>query len=280
MTTLLNYTKYFSNFDVIKYLLLISILWIFLSFTLKQEFNLNFIIRFGIIICIVYYLLQIDLQKKHTSKNNIADKIKLLTNFNTEYIDNKEVIQQQSQQKKKTTTDLINQEFETGKKQIQIDNIEKNDDIVLFYSNNLNLRKINYKAFNQSMRHFDNFLKLKNDLLEKKNSQYKQLLDLLKMERNNCLNEFASITISIETKEFNHGWEPILENTDSQIKEELSKLEKLFLDFFSEINEFLEKQYYNEPITQNSFPTFNLQDTISGDTTKTNQYSENFTLYY
>ena len=100
------------------------------------------------------------------------------------------------------------------------------------------------------------------------------------MEHKNCLNNFASNNLSISTSHLNHNWEKLLNETETKISKELVKLEQMLLNYQNEINLFLEKQFYNEPITQNSFPTYTIHNQISGDITKTNSYSENFTLYY
>ena len=109
--------------------------------------------------------------------------------------------------------------------------IKDNEEAILFYYRNLKLRKINFKAFNQSLINFNNFLKLKNDLLEQKNNNYKQIKDLLDMERKNCLNNFASINLNITTSHLNHSWETLLEMTEENIRNELIKLEKILLNY-------------------------------------------------
>ena len=264
---ILDFTKYFSNQDVVKYVFLISFIWIFFSYTLQnQQFTINFIIRSVIIIGILYILLNLDLKKKKSSKNNFKDQFKLLEYYNIQIIENHETI-------------IENDEDINKNKKLTLDMIENDEEAISFFHRNLNLRKINYKAFNQSMIHFNNFLKLKNDLLEKKNTHYKQVSDLLDMEQKNTLNNFASITINIKTSHLNHSWEDLLTEQENKITNELVKLEQILLNHHSEIKEFLKTQFYNEPITQNSFPTYTIENQISGDLTKTNNYSENFTLY-
>lgn len=265
---ILEFTKYLSNHDIIKYVILMSFIWIFFSFALQnQTFNLNFIVRSIIIMGIAYIVLNIDLTKKKSSKNNLEDQFKLLQYYNVKLVDNKEII--------------IENDKEINKnKKLNLDMIKDNDEAILFYHRNLKLRNINFKAFNQSLLNFNNFLKLKNDLLEEKNNNYKQVKDLLDMERKNCLNNFASININITTSHLNHSWETLLEMTEENIRNELMKLEKILLTHHEQIIKYLDKQYYNEPITQNSYPTYTISNNISGDITKTNNYSENFTLYY
>ena len=86
---ILDFTNYFSNKDIIQYILLISFVWIFFSYTLQnQQFTSNFIVKCVIIIGILYVLLTFDLKKKKSSKNNFKDQFKLLEYYNIELVNN------------------------------------------------------------------------------------------------------------------------------------------------------------------------------------------------
>ena len=74
---ILDFTKYLSNYDIIKYVLSISFVWIFFNFTLQNQiFNLNFIVRTVIIIGICY-IIKYRFKKKNYLRI-IYKKFKLL----------------------------------------------------------------------------------------------------------------------------------------------------------------------------------------------------------
>ena len=260
----MNFLKFFSNQDKIKYLLLFAFVWIFLSYTVKTEFTLNFIIRVCLLGILFYFILNLDLAKKKQTENNLADKLKLLRNYSLQIVNNKEIASSTN------PTQFLSLSF-----------IDKDENAILFFSKYLDLRNfVNYRAFNQSLIYYDQFLKIKNDLLTNKNKNYKQVKDLLHYKKNRCLNEFASLNISFQTKQINYKWEQLITNDVNKIENALNELETLFNNHFDEINYFLENKYFNEPITQNSYPTLYIDDTLSGNIEKTKHYSDNFTLYY
>lgn len=111
-------------------------------------------------------------------------------------------------------------------------------------------------------------------------TNYKQINDLLLFEKNNCLNEFSSLNISFETQHINYKWENLIIKDNNKFENALNELETLFKNHLDQINNFLEKKYYSEPITQNSYPKLYIDDNLSGNIEKTKNYSDNFTLYY
>ena len=262
----MNFLKFFSNQDKIQYLLLIAFIWIFLTYTIKDDFNLNFVIRFLLLGIITYFILNISLSNKKQSENNLSDKLKLLRNFSLKLVDNKEI----AYSSENPTNCLL------------LENMENDNEAILFFSKYLEFRNIvNYRAFNQSMLHYDKFLKIKNNLLNDTTlNNYKQIYDLLVFEKNNCLNEFASLNISFETKQIKINWDNLIDSNNKKIENALNELETLFKNHFDKIDFFLEKKYFNEPITQNSYPKLYEDDKLSGNIEKTKNYLENFTLYY
>lgn len=63
----MDFLRFFSNQDKIKYLLLIAFVWIFLSYAINTDFNLNFIVKVFIIGIIFYFIINLDLTKKKTN---------------------------------------------------------------------------------------------------------------------------------------------------------------------------------------------------------------------
>ena len=233
----------------------LSILWLFLSYSLKQEYNLNFIIRSVLFILITYYLFSKNFNKKKLSENNIKDKLKQLYDY-----------------------DNLKNEQKLYKK-LDLSYLEKDDNLILVYADNLNLRSINLEAFNNSLQLCNDFLKYCHSIMNK-NINYKQYEENLIYAKNNCLNQFASINVSIKTKEYYHTYENIIKKNEYQIEKTLDRLNYILENYHLKIQSFLQKKFYNSELNSKSYPKHYLDNEVSGDITNTKTYSENFTLFY
>ena len=94
----------------------------------------------------------------------------------------------------------------------------------------------------------------------------KQLIDQLIQEKNKCLNEFSSLTVSISNNNLLHKQIHLLAMKD---------LEKLLFTYYHHgISTF-----DNKNLNQLSYPKEFFNFTISGDLKHTPDYSEYYTLY-
>lgn len=256
MDTFQNVTEYFSNFDYIKYGAILSLIWLFLSYSLKQEYNLNFIIRIILFIAIVYYLFSKNFSKKKLTEGNIKNKLKQLYDYGNE----------QNIQKLYIKLDLTY--------------LEKDDNLILLFADNLELRKINLEAFNNSLQQCNDFLKYYHSIMEKENINYKQYEDNLILTKQNCLNQLASINVSIETKEYHNMYSNNTSKLEYKLETMLDNLNYILENYNLKIQSFLQKKFYNTELNSKSHPKHYLDNEVSGDITNTKTYSENYTIYY
>lgn len=265
METFLGYIKYFDNMDYIKYGAIFSIIWLFLYKFLNLEFNLNFVIRTTLFCLIVYYLLNKDFNKKKLSEGNLLEKIKQLENYN---LKNETV--------KMGTRQVDNIHFYP---KIKLKFMKNNNNLILLYANNLELRDLNLEAFNNSLLNCEQFLELEDKIYNSLNPNYQQLEDLLKNKKTECLNQFASININIITKHLNYNYNKLIIEKENKIKKVLTELETILTQHQDKIEIYLEKKYYNQPLTFNSYPKHFLDNHVNNNITTTNDYSRNYSVY-
>ena len=154
--------------------------------------------------------------------------------------------------------------LQTVKSSLDISYLEKHEDIINFYANNIKLRDVNYKQFNNSLLHCNNFFKLI-QLIKDTTYLKKQLVDNMIQEKNHCLNEFASITISTNKYQ-------------QKIQLELIILEKILYNHYNNVIEMFNNDDLNIYTYPKEFFNFD-QYTLSGNLNKTAEYSEHYTLY-
>jgi len=280
-----------SQKQLVQYLLLFCVIWISLRFFIKEEIQLNFFLRLLIVFIIFYFLAQQKLEKQSVENLTKEKKINMLKYFSTDYQKPDQIIDKsnindisdiENQINHKETDDRFHNEHQ----HLQIDFVEKHESVIDFYIKYIDLRKINFKQFNLSLVYFDKVLEIIDKLKVTNSIAKKQLIDQLKQEKNNCLNEMASISVNIKksplsclyegskTSHTNHSF-----NQDPNVillNNALIELEKMLSHYY---RWGLSKFNNNDNINICSYPKEYFNFTISGNLKKTPNYSKYYTLY-
>ena len=269
----MNYLTELSNQQIIIYLIIINIVWIFLRFTIVQEFSINFFIRFSIVATISYILITRNSQKHKINNLSKIKKINLLKYFTTTFHNKKQIIKTSHINDISDVEDQINHEttpnrFHSHSQPLQIEFIEKHEDVIDFYIKYIELRNINFKQFNYSLLHFNKVLELKQQLINSNSNSInkKQLIDNLIKEKNSCLNELSSINVSINNN-----------NPDTKyiLNKALTELDKLLFTYYHHGISVFD----NKNLHQLTYPKEYFNFTTSGNLNNTLDYSDKYTLY-
>ena len=216
---------YFFKFDYIKYLLLfLGIHW-FLQRFFTAEIQLNTILRLIILGIIMYFIFIFDYKKKKDLGDDFEKKIKLVKTPN-------------------------------------IHHIYKDTNGVLFYSKMIEYRKVNKYAYQKSMTHYDNFINMKNHLINGVNFP-KNYYDILENEMEKCINSFASIGLTNKVD---------IKKLDFYVK----KLYNILQQHKNEVIDTLKKKWRKRKDT-GSFYIDN--SSVKPDNTNSPEYSQHYSLF-
>ena len=227
---------YIFELDYIKYIIYFLVLnWFFQNYFVI-DISLNTIVRFLMIGLILYFVFIFNLKNKKEIGKKINDKIEII-------------------------------------KAPNLLHIYEDVDAILLYSSILDLRDVNKYSFNKSMKHYDNFIKIKNNILKNSVKYPKNYYTILENEMNKSINALVSIGVGIP---------PSGNSNDNDIK--LKKLEtfskklyKIFYNHIDDVNNFLQKKWKNEEKNIDSFPVH--ISNIKPNMTKTKEYSKNYSIF-
>jgi len=232
---------YFFGLDYLKYIFLFLLINWFLEKSFIPIITLNTIVRFFMTGTVLYLLFIFKIKKKKNTGNEIQEKL-----------------------------DII--------KEPNLYHIYKDIGGVLLYSDILDIRNLNKYSFNKSMKHYDNFIKIKNNIL--KGVKFpKNYHDILEDEMSKSLNALSSISVGIGPKTFYDENETNKQNKNlklNKLNKSVKELYNLFYQHLKEINKFLKNKWNNSEIDNTSFPIY--ESNIKPNMIHTKNYSSHYSI--
>jgi len=233
--SIFNLKYYFFELDYLKYIILFLLVNWFLEKTFKTKITLNAIVRFILVGGILYFIFIFDMKNKKQINKTIGDKIDEIKSAN-------------------------------------LSNIYTDADGVFLYSRILEFQKYNYYSYRKSMKHYDNFIKTKNNILQGVHNP-KHHYEVMEDEMSKAINALASICLTITPKTTNNNNKSKLK----QLEDEVKKLYKIMANHLNRTAVFLRERWANEKTTIMSFPIN--KSNIKPNMIASKNYSQNYSLF-
>ena len=238
-----NLKHYFFEFDYIKYILLFLIINWFLQKYFTNLITLNTLLRLLIVGGIIYFIFIVEYKKKKDLGKNIENNIDLIHAPN-------------------------------------LSAIYEDVDGILLYSHILEYRDLNKYSFNESIKHYDNFMKIKKTILSGV-SHPKNYYEILEDEMNKCINALSSIMVGNKDNYYYNKKEGKNINnlkSSNKLRNYIKKLYNVFQLHLNDVHQFLKKEW-NESKEKN-INSFKLHlSNVKPNMTNTKEYSEHYSLF-
>ena len=171
--------------------------------------------------------------------------------------------------KENTLANNLNKKLDDNLLKLNSDNVKyiyQDIDILNIYSNIVEYKVFNKTAFNQSLRHIDNMIKIHQDL-KAGVKDYKHNLDIAQQEGVSALNSLTSIIINIPVSQaYDKDISPHIKNTYDPLYKELMRprisklkravdlLRKLINKHVNDMADICYNRYITDTITTSSSP--------------------------